>query len=65
MMSLSEEEARKRANKAKRTKTANEKSRQQVIDTLAREKTKTARIRSELKAYKDLIAKGWSPPGGK
>jgi len=64
-MSLSEQEAKKRAAKAKRTKSANEKTKQEVIDKLATEKTKTARIRSELKAYKDLIAKGWSPPGGK
>ena len=64
-MSLSTEEAKKRANKAKRTKTANEKAKQDIKDTLAKEKTKTARIRSELKAYKALINKGWSPPGGK
>lgn len=64
-MSLSEEEARKRANKAKRTKTANEKIKQGEIITLAKERTKTAKLRSELKAYKDLIKQGWSPPGGK
>ena len=64
-MSITEQEAKKRASKSKRTKTANEKARQDVKDSLAKEKTKTARIRSELKAYKDLIAKGWSPPGSK
>ena len=61
-MSISDEEAKKRASKSKRTKNANEKARQDIKDTLAKEKTKTARIKSELKAYKDLIAKGWSPP---
>lgn len=64
-MSLSDEEKRKRAAKARKTKKANEKGQQAVVDKLAREKNKTAKIRSELKAYKDLIGQGWSPPGGK
>ena len=64
-MSITEQEAKKRASKSKRTKTANEKARQDVKDELAKEKTKTARIKSELKAYKALITAGWSPPGGK
>ena len=64
-MSLSVDEAKKRAAKAKRTKSANERIKQQESDKLATEKTKTAKLRSELKAYKDLIRQGWSPPGGK
>ena len=64
-MSITEQEAKKRAAKSKRTKTANEKSKQDVKDALAVEKTKTAKLRSELKAIKYLINKNWTPPGGK
>ena len=64
-MSLSDEEKRKRTAKARKTKNANEKKVRDDLNTLAKEKTKTAKLRSELKAYKDLIKQGWSPPGGK
>ena len=64
-MSLSEDEARKRAAKARKTKNANERKIQADRDQLATEKTKTAKLRSELKAYKDLIRQDWSPTGGK
>ncbi len=62
-MSLSEDEARKRAAKAKRTKTANTNKRQAELDELAKEKTKSAKLRSELKAIKYLIDKNWVPGG--
>lgn len=65
MMSLSDEEKRRRSAKARKTKNANEKKNREEVDKLASEKTKTAKLRSELKAYKDLIRQGWSPPGGK
>ncbi len=64
-MSLSDTEAKKRSAKAKRTKTVNLNKRQAELDELAKQKTKTAKLRSELKAYKDLIGKGWTPPGSK
>ena len=64
-MSLSDDERRKRAAKARKTKSANERAKQEDRDKLASEKNKTAKLRSELKAYKDLIKQGWSPPGGK
>lgn len=64
-MSLSNEEAKKRAAKAQRTKNANLKLKQAETDKLVSEKRTTAKLRAELKAYKDLISQGWSPPGGK
>jgi len=64
-MSLEKTKAEKSAAKAKRTKAANLKIKQEEMIELARQKTKTAKLRSELKAYKDLIRQGWSPPGGK
>ena len=64
-MSLSDEEKRKRAAKARKTKTANEKKVQADLDKLSKEKLKTAKLRAELKAIKYLIDKNWVPDGGK
>ena len=64
-MSISEQEAKKRAAKSKRTKAANLLVKQTEKAELAKEKTVSAKLRSELKAIKYLIDKNWTPPGGK
>lgn len=60
-MSLSVEEATKRAKKAAATKRMKERSIRDAEDALARKDRSLARARAELKAYKDLINAGWAP----
>ena len=61
-MSLTPEEADKRAKKAAKTKRIKEKAVADVKEELIRKDKQLAAAKAELKAIKKLIDSNWSPP---
>lgn len=61
-MSLSTEEAERRAKKAAKTRKTKEKAVEAVSIELIRKDKQLAAAKAELKAIKKLIDSNWSPP---